>query len=168
MSARLFLALWPDAAVRAQLAAWRDGWRWPKHASPVRSDRLHLTLHFIGDVEESRIAGVAGALAAPFTPFELAFGTAQLWPHGIAVLEPLSMPTVLADLHACLRERLLQLELPVDARSFKPHVTLARRAGGAAQQSGGPDIVWPVRGYALMRSRLGEAGAYEVVRQYPF
>lgn len=162
MDARLFLALWPDAAVRAQLAEWRDGWTWPRSATPVHSDRLHMTLHFIGDVPEERIGEVADALSVPFTPFELELGTARVWPHGIGVLEPHAAPPGLTALHLALRERLVALGLPVEARSYKPHVTLARRAGAASQHAAGPSIQWPVSGYALMRSRLG----YEVVRQY--
>lgn len=162
MNARLFLALYPEAEVRGQLAAWRDGWQWPKSAGPVRSDMLHLTLHFIGDVDEGRIADVADALSVPFRPFDLSFGTALVWPHGIAVLEPRITPPALTELWQTLRERLIALDLPVDERRYKPHVTLARRAGAAVQHTAGPPIDWHVTGYALMRSR----GGYETVRQY--
>ncbi len=166
MHARLFLALWPDAAVRAQLAQWRDGWSWPRSATPVRSERLHMTLHFIGDVPEVDIDAVAAQLAAPFDPFALDCGAAVLWPHGIAVLEPLSTPDALVALHAALRERLTALGLPVDARSFKPHVMMARRACGATLRAAGPAFTWPVDHYCLMRSRLGAGGGYDLVRQY--
>lgn len=168
MNARLFLALWPDQAVRAQLTQWRDGWRWPSQATPVHTARVHMTLHFIGDVDEQRVDALASQLEVPSAPFTLNFGTPVLWPHGIAVLEPLSTPPALLDLHAALRERLLALALPVDTRSFRPHVTLARRAGGAAPPHAGPTIAWHAGSYVLMRSRLGAGGAYEVVRQYSF
>lgn len=168
MHARLFLALWPNAAVRAQLTEWRDGWRWPSNATPVRAERLHMTLHFIGDVPEQDVDAVAAQLATTAEPFTLDYGNAVLWPHGIAVLEPFSTPDALVGLHAALRERLVALGLPVDARNFKPHVTLARRAGGASTPSSGPPISWPVDHYALMRSRLGPGGGYEIVRTYSF
>jgi RNA 2',3'-cyclic 3'-phosphodiesterase len=164
MNARLFLALWPDDAVRAELAAWRDGWNWPKGATPVRTDRLHMTLHFIGDVPLERIDEVGDALQAAFPPFELSFGRNALWPHGIAVLEPCHAPPELSDLQHALGERLQALALPVDARSYKPHVTLARRAGNAMAASDGPDIAWRIERYVLMRSH---ADRYEVLRAYP-
>lgn len=164
MNARLFLALWPDETVRAQLTAWRDGWNWPKGATPVRTHRLHMTLHFIGDVPEERIDEVGDALQAPFSPFELALGRNALWPHGVAVLEPSRTPVELTDLHRELGERLQSLALPVDARSYKPHVTLARRAGSATVAADGPAISWRVEHYALMRSHLDR---YEVLRAYP-
>jgi RNA 2',3'-cyclic 3'-phosphodiesterase len=164
MNARLFLALWPSDAVRAQLAAWRDGWNWPKGATPVRTHRLHMTLHFIGDVPEERVDEVGEALHVPFPPFDVALGRNALWPHGIAVLEPERAPVELTDLRHALGERLQALALPVDARSYKPHVTLARRAGSAVMVSDGPAISWPIERYALMRSHPDR---YEVLRAYP-
>lgn len=161
---RMFIALWPDDAVRHQLAAWRDGWRWPRSATPVRSERLHMTLHFIGELPAERIDEAATALARPRTPFELTFGRNVLWPHGIAVLEPASTPVALIDLHTTLAEALRTLALPVDQRDFKPHVTLARRANGALPAADGPAIRWKIDRYALMRSHPGH---YEVVREYP-
>jgi 2'-5' RNA ligase len=47
---RLFIALWPTPAVRAAVAARRDAVGWPAGAAPVRNERLHMTLHFLGAV----------------------------------------------------------------------------------------------------------------------
>ena len=162
--ARVFIALWPDDTVRRQLAAWRDGWRWPRSATPVRSERLHMTLHFIGELAAERIDETAAALAAPCAPFELTFGRNLLWPHGIAVLEPDSTPAPLIDLQTTLADALRALSLPIDQRAFKPHVTLARRADGALPARDAPPIRWAVDRYALMRSHPDH---YEVVREYP-
>lgn len=161
--ARMFIALWPNDAVRRQLTAWRDSWRWPRSATPVRSERLHMTLHFIGDVPEERIDELAGALTVPCSAFALPFGRNVLWPHGIAVLEPDCAPAPLIDLQAALADALRALALPVDQRSFKPHVTLARRANGAAPSCEGPTFLWDVDRYCLMRSHPDR---YEVVREY--
>ena len=161
--ARVFIALWPDDAVRSALAAWRDGWRWPRSATPVRSERLHLTLHFIGDVPGDRIDEISYGLAVPCNPFVLTFGRNVLWPHGIAVLEPDTTPAPLIDLQSTLADALRALALPVDQRSFKPHVTLARRAASASPANDGPSVDWAVDRYALMRSHPDH---YEVVREY--
>lgn len=164
--ARLFIALWPGDAVRHDLAAWRDGWRWPRSATPVRTERLHMTLHFIGDVESERVAELADALQLPFDGFALKFGRAALWPHGVAVLEPDAVPAPLVELHAGLAAVLKQLALPVDTRPFRPHVTLARRAAGASPALRGPAIAWEIDRYALMASTLGPGGGYSTVRQF--
>ncbi|MES2015023.1 MAG: RNA 2',3'-cyclic phosphodiesterase [Pseudomonadota bacterium] len=163
---RLFIGLFPDLPVRAALAAWRDGWNWPRSASPVRTEQLHLTLHFIGDVEPERVPQLAAALPTAFTPFELQFGRAVLWPHGVAVLEPDAIPASLLALHADIGAVLRSLDLPLDTRAYRPHVTLARRAGAAAPPHQGPAIKWKIDRYALMESTLGPGGGYTRVQEY--
>jgi 2'-5' RNA ligase len=164
---RLFVALWPDDAVRAQLAQWRDGWTWPRAATPVKKGRRHVTLHFLGDVAAERIPAVAAALDAPFTPFELRMNHASLWPHGIAVLEPETVPQELVQLHALLADALRGEGCAVDARPYRPHVTLARRANGATLSGAAPCVRWTVASYALMASTLGKEGGYTTLRRYP-
>jgi 2'-5' RNA ligase len=164
--ARMFIALWPDDAVRRQLAAWRDSWHWPRSATPVRSERLHMTLHFIGEVEPERIPELAEKLRVPFGGFTMQFGRVVIWPHGITVLEPDSVPAQLAELHARLSMVLQSLALPVDTRPFRPHVTLARRSDGATPASPAPSIAWLINRYALMDSTLGANGQYTIVREF--
>ncbi len=158
-AARLFLALWPPDEVRAQLAAWRDGWDWPKGASPVATERLHVTLHFIGDVPAERVASLQDSLGVPLEPFELEFGRNVLWDHGIAVLEPNVIPPALLRLQNRLGVALEQNGLPLDARPYRPHVTFARRAKRAAPSSDGPAIRWVVDRYALVQSENGYRGS---------
>ncbi len=166
-TSRLFIALFPDAAARDEIAAWRDAWTWPRAATPVKTGRLHVTLHFLGDVKQERIAALAAALRVPFTPFTLRFDHAALWPHGIAVLEPAALPNALLALHASLGATVRDLGLPVDDRPFRPHVTLARRANGAVPPVAAGQIVWPVARYALMSSTLGADGAYTLLGTAP-
>jgi len=165
-TARLFLGLFPDAAVRQDLAAWRDAWTWPRSASPVKTGRLHQTLHFIGDVERERIPDLTQALSVPFDAFTMRFGTTVLWPHGIAVLEPNEPPKAMMELHAALARVLHRFDLRVDARPYRPHVTLARRANGAQPSSEGPRIEWIIDRYALMESTPGPDGGYTVVWEF--
>lgn len=165
-TSRLFLALWPSDAVRRALLAWRDGWRWPSAATPVQPERLHMTLHFLGNLPSGRVAELAEGLRVPFSPFDLRFGYATLWPHGVAVLEPNGAPERLLQLQAALGGALKELGLPVETRAFRPHVTLARRAGAATAPAHGPALRWRVRSYALMESTLGEGGGYRVVQRY--
>lgn len=165
-AARLFLALWPDPGVRHALCAWRDAWHWPRGATPVKTERLHLTLHFLGNVAPERIDELKQGLQVPFSPFEIALTHAQCWPHGIAVLAPDTVPPQLAALQLELQSALHTLGLATDARAFRPHVTLARRAGQAAPPVAGPPVHWKVRGYALMESRMGADGGYHILQHY--
>lgn len=164
--ARVFIALWPDDRVRRNLSIWRDAWHFPRTATPVKSERLHVTLHFIGDLERIRLPALAGALDLPVPPFRLSFGHAALWPHGIAVLEPDAVSPELASLHHALAERLAALSLPLDARPYKPHVTMARRAANATLPLPGPPITWDVAGFRLMESTTGPDGGYTTLASY--
>jgi 2'-5' RNA ligase len=160
---RLFLALWPDDAVRDQLRTWRDAWTWPRGATPVHTDKLHVTLHFLGGLPTARLPELLDGFQVPFEPFHLQFGRPMLQHGGIAWLEPHTEPQALLDLHARLSDALLALGLTPEARKYRPHVTMARRANGAVIPAAGPAIDWAITHYALVESR---AGAYTVLRDY--
>lgn len=162
-SSRLFLALWPEPALREQLTAWRDQWEWPLGAAPVMDDKLHLTLHFLGDQPSARLPEMLDGFAVPFSRFRLRLGTAAVWPGGIAVLEPAHQPPELLLLHRHLGQALLDLELTPEARAYKPHVTMARRANHANMPAAPAHLDWDVCGYCLVESR---GGSYTVLRQY--
>ncbi len=162
-SARLFLALWPDPATRRLLQERRDAWGWPKGATLVAADKLHLTLHFLGSQPGERMQEFLDGFSVPFAPFRFELATATVWHNGIAVLEPGQAPPELLALHARLAEALVALGLHPESRPYRPHVTMARRANGAGLPSSGPPIAWDVRGYALVESKNG---AYTVLRDY--
>lgn len=160
-SARLFLALWPDEAVRRALAARRDRCRWPPGAAPVADERLHLTLHFIGTVPLDRLDELSHGLRVPIAPFDLDLDRCAAWPHGLVVVEASRPPDALRELHAALGAALLRLGLAVERRRLRPHVTLARRAQGASLEDDGGPIRWRVDGYSLVRSHADPAVGYE-------
>jgi 2'-5' RNA ligase len=156
---RLFLGLWPDDATRDALVAHADQWDWPPSARRTRNERLHMTLHFLGDVPASRLAALKQGLDVPWAGCELQFDRGQVWPGGIAVLETQKLPAALCDLHAALGERLRQLELPVEQRPYRPHVTLARKAFGAHPPLPLEPLAWRASGaYRLVRSLPGGRG----------
>lgn len=166
---RLFLALWPPERVRQALQAIQARWHWPQGAALVAAERLHVTLHFLGQVPLSRVEQFRAALAVPCEPHVLDLETAHAtcWHGGLAVLE-LEAPPPLQRLHAALAQALRALEWPVESREFRPHITLARRASGAKPPADppSPPPLWPVdRGYVLVRSV--PARGYEVLHDYP-
>jgi len=163
---RLFTALWPDARTRAGIARWQHTWDWPRRAAPVKADRLHITLHFLGDVAAHRLPGLVRVLRVPFEPFALDLGHGEIWPNGIAVLHPDAVPAALQTLHAAVGSALARLALPLDSRPYRPHVTLARRAHGAKAPAQGPGLHWRIDdGFVLVRSLPGGAG-YEVIERF--
>lgn len=162
---RLFTALWPDRATRRALAACRDAVPWPPGTRPTPTDKLHLTLHFLGAVPASRLAALQGALDLPAKAFELRLDVVNAWPGGLVVLQSAHPPAALAGLHAALGTALRGLGLPVEQRAFRPHVTLARHAlASATLPAMAAPLPWRVEGHALVHST--PQGRYRVLRHY--
>lgn len=164
--ARLFVALWPDAPIRAQLARLRDGWKWPPGARPVGDENLHATLHFIGSFPRDRIGALSRNLAAvPAETMTLRMAGTEVWRGGIAVLNFQSERRLLA-LHEQIGTALSGLGVTLDARPFAPHVTLARKASHAEAPAELPGFEWRVTGFALVESLRGSRAAYEVLETW--
>jgi 2'-5' RNA ligase len=164
---RLFLGLMPDAAARDALVEHQRHWFWDERSRPTRPARLHLTLHFLGDVDAMREHALREALRGErVAPFALRLRTPECWGrNGVAVL----LPDESAPLRE-LRERLLRplAEAGIAAArgAWTPHVTLARDAHASAPPEAAPPVAWTVRGFALVHSRLAPPVRYEVVESW--
>ena len=165
-TARLFLALLPDEATRAALATHAHDWHWPPDAAHYAPSDWHVTLHFIGPVPRQRLDELRAVLDVPVVPFELRFGEARLWPHGLAVLLPMAVPAGMLDLYAQLGHTLRHLGLRTDERPYRPHVTLARHAAQAGPPAKWPAFGWLVQGYALVESTGQAEQRYRVLQRY--
>lgn len=166
-SARLFLALWPDDATRARLRRLQQDWTWPAGAALVDAGKLHLTLHFLGNVPLPRLDEFGSELAiepGPPVALDLQDARASVWPGGIAVLAFEPTPALL-QLHASLATALARLGWPREASRWRPHVTLARKAAGARLPATAMEPAeWNAgTAYALVHSA---AGRYQVIRAY--
>lgn len=151
---RLFLALWPDSATRHRLRHCQAQQTWPDGARPTPAPDLHLTLHFLGQVPERRLADLLQALPQQVTPIELELDTLELWPNHIAALTPSSVPAELLALHSRLAQAIDGLGLPRETRPYRPHVTLARKAQDWQPVSCAP-LIWQASGYVLALSDRG-------------
>jgi len=133
--ARLFFALWPDAATAGRLGDWTRALLPACGGRAMRRDSLHLTLAFLGRTEPARTRELVAALQAwRIEPgaFDLTrvgrFGRLHIvWAGPDANGQDAER---LAALHRSLWSWLAPLgwqpELP-----FRPHVTLLRSAGPA-------------------------------------
>lgn len=159
--ARAFFALWPDApAVEAlephaiRLSREVDG-------RCMRPETLHLTLAFLGDVPEARLASLVAAPPPAFVPaFPLCLDRVGVWPHnGIGWAAPSAPPPPLLELHRSLAGWLQERGFEPEAQPFRPHVTLVRHGTGSREGAAIAPVAWIARSFVLVRSFRGPTGA---------
>ena len=158
-TARLFFALWPDAAVRDELLRAARMLHSSCGGRAMRGDDLHLTLVFLGDVLREKIPQLAAIAAAQRMPaFALEFGAVRYWQHNrILWAAPHAVPPPLFDFVVALESALEEAEFDFDRRPYVPHVTLLRGSRPAARP---PPFActWPVRDFALVEAVRDPSG----------
>ncbi len=172
---RLFVALPVPDPLGAALAAVRaeaDGVRW------MRPEQLHLTLAFLGVVEEDRATATAKALrrveAAPVAlePDRLAVFPNRRRPR--ALVATLRDEPALLDLHQRVNAALATVGFAPEMRPFRPHLTLARlrdpdrTALGKALRRPLPRLTATITEFRLVESeRHPEGSRYATRARYP-
>jgi 2'-5' RNA ligase len=181
----LFVAAYPPASVCDDLGERLAGLAVTRAAAGGVNTRLarretwHVTLAFLGEVGDERVAEAAAAVerAAVGPPPELRltgggrFGRGQftvLW-VGVA-------GDGLDDLARRVRRELKKAKIPYDNRPFRPHLTVARPGdkldrdaieADRALLAGYRGPSWPVAEVRLMRSHLGPRPTYDRIGGWP-
>jgi 2'-5' RNA ligase len=177
---RLFVALELPEAQRHALAELRrrPGWLGPDAGNLgwVPRENLHVTLSFLGEVADGRVADVCRALGEIRAP-----GPLNLHTEGVTFFPPRGPVRVfvsrlggdvgrLVELHDEVECALAPLGFPRERRAYAPHVTLARarrdrpargdlRELVATHSPPPPGDPFRVESFALMRSDLKPTGA---------
>jgi 2'-5' RNA ligase len=107
----------------------------------ISADRLHVTVRFIGHVDQLRAEAITAALdlPIPLSPFDLVV-------HGAGAFPPSGAPRVIwagvssgaGSLNEVAREvtaRLAAAGVPPEDRPYRPHLTLARVRDAAGLKS---------------------------------
>ncbi len=173
---RLFTALEIPADLAFSLSLLRGGLPGARWVDP---ENYHITLRFIGDIDEPTADDIADALGRVARPrFELsmqglgAFGSRK--PHAVyAAVKP---SPALKELQA-EHERIVQrIGLEPERRRFTPHVTLARFktvrepdvAAYLALRGDFRTAPFPVGRFVLLSSRASKGGGpYVMEEAYP-
>jgi RNA 2',3'-cyclic 3'-phosphodiesterase len=138
----------------------------------VRPDHMHVTLVFLGEVEDARVPLVVDAIACDVDApaFDITFSGAGVFPPHRA---PRALwvgvgagASALTALHREFAQRVAPTGVELDDRPFSPHLTLGRwrtsrssdgrRALAAAGQ--GPIARMRVAGATLYQSHLSSSG----------
>ena len=174
---RLFIAIELPADLKMALGRLRmdiPGARW------VPMEQIHLTLAFLGEVDETTVERLTGKLAKIHAPgFKLCLSGTGCFPnrHRPRVLwVGLEPEPRLNDLVASVRSAVLACGIPQEERPFSPHITLARlklsppRDFDAFLDQHQKQKLPPftVREFTLFQSRLTPQGAVHIpVRNFP-
>jgi 2'-5' RNA ligase len=143
---RLFVAVELDDAVRRAADAAADALRRAIGSSLqarwVTPANMHLTVRFIGQVDEARGPAILEALSPPLATaaFDVELGACGAFPSsgaprviwiGLAAGLP-----ALAELHAEFDRRLAPFGFAPETRPFTAHLTLARMRSDAPRRAG--------------------------------
>jgi 2'-5' RNA ligase len=175
---RLFVGLALPPEQRLTLSILCHGLPGVKWVDP---GNYHVTLRFIGEVDEGLAADIDQALAGiRFKPFDLAIaGTGSFGSDDKprVVYAGLDRSEPLIKLHERVESALMRAGLPPEGRRFTPHVTLGQVRNGnpieirrfASENNLLRLAPFRVEAFQLVRSYLTKAGAiYEDVAEYPF
>lgn len=172
---RVFFALWPDAEARARLHVLGRDLRERLGGRLTHPETLHLTLLFVGEVDDALLAPMCAAAASVRAEaFDLCFDQVDCWRHNhIAHVGLAETPAALRALVDGLGAAQGKAGIRFDARPFKAHVTLLRKAdcmqfGGQNENPALEPIRWFARDFVLVRSSLRPEGArYERLAEWP-
>jgi 2'-5' RNA ligase len=136
----------------------------------VPTENLHITLAFLGNVDARQqdcVERIAEAIVSPSFEFTLDHfgyrpGSRVLWFAPSEVSAPLML---LANvLSAGARE----CGLSLDARPYRPHLTLMRKVAREPENYSVGALLWPASNFVLVRSVSVPQGVfYDVLREWP-
>jgi RNA 2',3'-cyclic 3'-phosphodiesterase len=185
---RLFVAVYPPEQVRAHLAAAVSTLAVSLPSAPGRSlrladaDRWHVTLAFLGEIDERRVQRAEEAVAAAAGaagPCSVRIGGGGTFGrHKFTVLWAGLRGDVdgLIGLASLVRGQLRRARCPFDPRPPRPHLTLARPGDRMSHEALDDDIrsldgydgpTWTIAEVRLMRSHLGPRPTYDTVGRWP-
>ncbi|HEV8702475.1 MAG TPA: RNA 2',3'-cyclic phosphodiesterase [Candidatus Polarisedimenticolia bacterium] len=181
---RLFVAVELPLSLRQRLGAVQDAMRSaPLEVRWVRPEGIHLTLKFLGETEDARLAVIAAALGGAgrdLAPFRLMAGGAVPFPdRGTPRLIWTEIEGDLESvrrLAAAIDRAMASLGFPPEGREFKAHLTLGRVRGrsrgdwrATLQKTG--ELArgeFEVREYVLFQSLLSPGGSvYTPLQRFP-
>ena len=165
---RLFFALWPPREAADALHAWARRLHRRTGGRAVRARNIHLTLAFLGEVDEARVAELK-RLPAWGERHALPIERAGYWARNrILWVGPEETPAPAVALAARLRDLLAAWNYRTERQPFAAHVTLLRKAREPEEMPPLPQVDWPVQEFVLVRSQpLAEGSRYDVVERFP-
>ena len=169
---RLFLALWPDDAVRNKIfelqqeaAKDRRLYSGKRMAKPVASKNFHITLHYIGSVTADEMSALVKSLDSIHCPaFNVSvdhlghFKQAKsLWVGAKNIPEELDR--LFKETGRCVESHFETYQ----PGKFIPHVSLFRKANKKIHVESFKSIKWSIKDFVLVESKTHAEGVEYIV-----
>ena len=168
--ARLFFALWPDNKTQSNLYHVARQFKNEK-IRLVKKSNLHITLEFLGEVSEyNKQQLIEKSNHIQVEPFEIELTNIGWWRKpGVLWIGMHHIPQPLTNLVESIKQIVEQQDMETDKRSYKPHITIARKVKQIQLPKQSIDIRWQVNSFALVESRSTEMGVvYQTIQKWPF
>ena len=170
---RLFFALEIPGELALQIADWRQR-QLPAAGREVPPANFHITLAFLGNVEEQRLEQLCAQTdqllqRQGHAPGQLHLNQVGYWPRpGIYWLGPSDWPMQLDQLASALAKRGNTIGARHKRSNYRPHLTLFRGCQDAPPAPTLPaDFQFEYKAFVLMESRQGRQGvSYNPVAEW--
>ena len=167
---RLFFALWPDEQTRQKIVQFDQQLTEPKHKK-VKTDNLHVTLVFLGQVDDEQEQNIIQAVSdIKSAVIDMTFDQLTIWQQkrGILCLTSQYQPEPLLALVEQIRQRAIEFGVELDDRAYTAHITLARNLKQLPEVAIAPEVDWHATSFALIHSVSTEQGVdYRVIKSWP-
>ena len=157
---RLFFALWPDNRQRDRLRDVINSVAKTVEGRAVDRRSWHVTLPYIGEIEESRIPELQQlASQVEVEPFRLGFDRLEFWARPkVACLVAATVPTELENLVGSLNLVLQEVGVTPEDRTYRPHITVVRNARTFTTERLPQRATTEWSSFELMESQSGPGG----------
>jgi len=184
---RCFIAIQLPQEVQTQISNYiEDLKRYSNDVRWVKTENIHLTLKFLGEIESSRVDRVKEGLypiSSEFSSFSLSISGSGCFPGGkrprvfwLGMEQGKENP--LFSVHKWIENQLLKLNFEKEKRRFSAHLTVGRvRARKPVdfselftflEKNPFTPVKFPVQEIYFMQSYLKPTGAeYQIIEKYP-
>ncbi len=169
-TARLFFAIQPSHKIQQALGniAKNQALKWGGRYT--RPENIHLTLLFLGNTDIDKIDVLNTAVSNIKTEtFDLIIHEARFWKRNrIICAHADNYPPALFTLVDAIKNAVRNAGLEFDDRTFKPHITLVRKAARYIPADFQKPFKWHVEEWLLMQSKQTDRGVrYDILGRWP-
>ncbi len=167
---RIFFALWPPDETRQYIVdAFMQTPQYRMRGRIMDPANLHITLHFIGNVDSERRACLHRA--AQSVKVEACRLKLDYYGHfyraRVFWIGCRETPRQLKYLHRDLGATLKSCDYRTERRPYAPHLTLMRKLNRPGEMIRPEPIEWPIDEFVMVESTtLAEGVRYDVVERY--